>query len=35
MTLAGLDVESLAQALARSSTYGTLADVAKLVEYVG
>lgn len=35
MKLAGLDVESLAQALARSSTYGTLSEVAKMVENVG
>ena len=35
MELAGLDVESLTRALARSSTYDTLSDVVKVVENVG
>lgn len=35
MELAGLDVESLARVLARSSTYGTLSDVVKVVENIG
>lgn len=35
MELAGLDVQSLARALARSSTHGTLSEVAKMVENVG
>lgn len=35
MELAGLDVDSLAQLLTRSATYGSLAGVAKLVQNMG